>query len=117
MISLLEKLSSGWSKPGNYSLFGNSGGKSSELLKIYSVKHLNLIRGVDILLEKSAYFQVLKCWDILPGHQMSRLAKVLDVHFGTYTIEKFNRCKYKLEERYIHFLILTPMNCCLVVCS
>ncbi|WMV32548.1 hypothetical protein MTR67_025933 [Solanum verrucosum] len=103
VISLLEKLSSGWRKLGNYSLFSNSGRNSSELLKIYSVKHLKLIWSVDILLENLAYFQVLKFWDILPGHQISRLAKVLDVRFDTYTIHKMNRCKHKLVEWYIHF--------------
>ncbi|KAG5598977.1 hypothetical protein H5410_030347 [Solanum commersonii] len=110
VISLLEKHSSGWRKPGNYSLFRNSGRNSSELLKIYSVKHLKLIWSVDILLENSAYFQVLKFWDILPGHQISRLAKVLDVRFDTYTIHKMNRCKHKLVERNLTLPMTWPID-------
>ncbi|KAK4367216.1 hypothetical protein RND71_015096 [Anisodus tanguticus] len=99
VISLLEKLSSGWRKPGKHSLFGGSGGNSSDLLEIYCVKHLKLIWSVDILLENLTYFQVLKFWDILPGYQISKLAKVLDIRFGIYTIDMLNRCKCKLVDR------------------
>ncbi|KAJ8557667.1 hypothetical protein K7X08_003292 [Anisodus acutangulus] len=99
VISLLEKLSSGWRKPGKHSLFGDSGRNSSDLLEIYCVKHLKLIWSVDILLENSTYFQVLKFWDILPGYQISKLAKVLDIRFGIYTIDMLNRCKCKLVDR------------------
>ncbi|XP_059295628.1 uncharacterized protein LOC132048965 [Lycium ferocissimum] len=110
VISLLEKLSSGWRKPGKHSLFGNRGGNSSELLEIYSVKHLKLIWSVDILLENLTNFQVLKFWDMLPGHQISKLAKVLDIRFGNYTIDMLNCCKCKLVERNLTLPMTWPSD-------
>ncbi|MCD7450377.1 hypothetical protein HAX54_005720 [Datura stramonium] len=110
VISLLEKLSSGWREPGNHSLLGSSGGNSSELLEVYSVKHLKLIWSIDILLKKSTYFQVLKFWDIIPGYQISKLAKVLDVRFGIYTINQLNRCKHKLVERNLTLPMTWPID-------
>ncbi|XP_075090185.1 uncharacterized protein LOC107780673 isoform X2 [Nicotiana tabacum] len=99
VISLLVKLSSGWRMSGKHNIFYNNGGNSSELLEIYSVKYLKLIWTVDILLENSTYYQVLKIWDIIPGYQIPKLAKDIDILFDVYTVNMMNRCKCKCVER------------------
>ncbi|CAN4116692.1 unnamed protein product [Withania somnifera] len=86
VISLLVKLSSGWRKSEKNSTFSNKGWNSAVLLEVYGVKHLKLI-------------QVLKIWDILPVYHIPKLAKNLDIHFGQYTADMMNRCKYKRVER------------------
>lgn len=117
VISLLVKLSSGWRMSGKHNIFYIKGGNSSGLLEIYSVNRLKLIWTVDILLENSTYYQVLKIWDIIPGYQIPKLAKDIEILFGFYTVNMMNRCRCKRVERYIHVFILPLMYCCLAVCS
>lgn len=93
------KLSSGWRKS-EKNMFSNKGGNSSVLLEEYVVKHLKLIWTIDIQQQNSTYLQVLKIWDILPGNHIPKFAKNLDMHFGQYTIDMMNRCKYKRVEWY-----------------
>ncbi|XP_010317671.1 uncharacterized protein [Solanum lycopersicum] len=99
VISLLVKLSSGWRKAEKKNMFSNKGGNSSGLLEEYFVKHLKLIWTVDIQQQNSTYLQVLKIWDILPGCHIPKFAKNLDTHFGQYTVDMMNRCRYKRVER------------------
>ncbi|KAL3372688.1 hypothetical protein AABB24_004969 [Solanum stoloniferum] len=99
VISLLVKLSSGWRKSEKNHMFSNKGGNSSVRLEEYVVKHLKLIWTIDIQQQNSTYLQVLKIWDILPGNHIPKFAKNLDKHFGQYTIDMMNRCKYKRVER------------------
>ncbi|KAG5614103.1 hypothetical protein H5410_013927 [Solanum commersonii] len=100
VISLLVKLSSGWRKSEKNHMFSNKGRNSSVLLEEYVVKHLKLIWTIDIQQQNSTYLQVLKIWDILPGNHIPKIAKNLDKHFGQYTVDMMNRCKYKRVERY-----------------
>lgn len=102
MNTLVEKLSSGWRNSEKNNRFNNKRGNSSVLLEVYNVKHLKLIWTIDIVKDNSRYLQVLKIWDILPGYYIPKLAKDLDIHFGQYTVDMMNRCKYKRVERYIH---------------
>ncbi|XP_075105369.1 LOW QUALITY PROTEIN: uncharacterized protein LOC107763176 [Nicotiana tabacum] len=99
VISLLVKLSSGWRMSGKHNIFYIKGGNSSGLLEIYSVNRLKLIWTVDILLENSTYYQVLKIWDIIPGYQIPKLAKDIEILFGFYTVNMMNRCRCKRVER------------------
>ncbi|PHU19176.1 hypothetical protein BC332_10327 [Capsicum chinense] len=110
VISLLVKLSSGWRKSEKNSKFSNKGGNSSVLLEVYCVKQLKLIWTVDILQQNSSYVQVLKIWNIVPGYLIPKLAKGLDVHFGQYTVDMLNRCKYKRVERNFVFPMTWPIN-------
>ncbi|KAH0687926.1 hypothetical protein KY290_016580 [Solanum tuberosum] len=103
VMTLLEKLSSGWRNSEKNNMFNNKSGNSSVLLEVYNVKHLKLIWTIDILKQNSRYLQVLKIWDILPGYYIPKLAKDLDIHFGQYTVDMMNRCKYKRVERNIVF--------------
>ncbi|XP_055826633.1 uncharacterized protein LOC129895028 [Solanum dulcamara] len=110
VISLLVKLSSGWRKPEKNNTFSNKGGNSSIMLEVYGVKNLKLIWTIDILQQNSTYLQVLKIWDILPGYHIPKFAKNLDIHFGQYTVDMLNRCKYKRVERNFVFPMTWPID-------
>jgi hypothetical protein len=92
VLSLLAKLSSGWRWPH---------GTSSQLLETYKVDgQLNLVWTVDILKEDSYHIQVMKVWDVAPLSDIKKLAKDLDMVFGSYTAEKLHRCKQRRVEGY-----------------
>lgn len=110
VVSLLVKLSSGWRKLEKNSTFTNQGGNSAVLLEVYGVKNLKLIWTIDILQQNSTYIQVLKIWNILPGYHIPKLAKDLDIHFGQYTVDMMNRCKYKRVERNFVFPMTWPID-------
>ncbi|CAN4109758.1 unnamed protein product [Withania somnifera] len=110
VISLLVKLSSGWRKSENNSTFSNKGGNSAALFEVYGVKHLKLVWTIDILQQNSTYVQVLKILDILPGYYIPKLAKDLHIHFGQYTVEMMNRCKYKRVEGNFVFPMTWPID-------
>ncbi|KAF9624453.1 hypothetical protein IFM89_011461 [Coptis chinensis] len=100
VLSLLMKLSNGWRHPPqrqkNLILLD---GTSSQLLELYEVHGLlNLLWTVDVIMEGSKFIQVLKFWAILPSTEVPRLAKRLDVIFGSYTVDNMNRCKFKCLE-------------------
>ncbi|CAN6572652.1 unnamed protein product [Malus baccata var. baccata] len=96
VLNLLTKLSSGWRHAHKDKGMIVHDGTSSQLLEKYKVNRLlNLIWTVDILQEKSDYIQVMKVWDIVTSSDIPRLAKSLDIIFGTYTVDKMNRCKHK----------------------
>ncbi|CAK7338818.1 unnamed protein product [Dovyalis caffra] len=99
VICLLAKLSSGWRQSPNDGNIIVRKGTSSELLEQYKVNdELNLIWTVDIIKENSNHTQILKVWDILPLHDLPKLARRLDAVFGNYTVDKMNRCKHKCIE-------------------
>ncbi|KAM2017071.1 hypothetical protein EV2_048385 [Malus domestica] len=96
VLNLLTKLSSGWRYAHKDKGIIVHDGTSSQLLEKYKVNRLlNLFWTVDILQEKSDYIQVMKVWDIVTSSDIPRLAKSLDIIFGTYTVDKMNRCKHK----------------------
>ncbi|RZC51571.1 hypothetical protein C5167_019991 [Papaver somniferum] len=90
VISLLLKLSNGWSPKKVDSI----GGNSLQLVKQFKVGRLYVISAVDIV-KYSSYVQVLKIWDILPLEEMPKLVKRLDGIFSMYTDDFINRCKEK----------------------
>jgi hypothetical protein len=101
VISLLAKLSSGWRQPHEERNLVVHYGTSSQLLEIYKVdEQLNLVWTVDILNEDSHHIQVMKVWDVVPLSKIPRLAKQLDIIFGSYTVDKMHRCKHKCVEGY-----------------
>ncbi|CAL5365925.1 unnamed protein product [Camellia sinensis] len=96
VLSLLEKLSSGWRLHHEKDKVLDMNGTSSELLELYKVNGLlNLAWSVDIVKENSEDVQVLKVWDILPLSDIPKLANCLDTVFGNYTVDFMNRCKCK----------------------
>ncbi|XP_009341860.2 uncharacterized protein LOC103933883 [Pyrus x bretschneideri] len=100
VLNLLTKLSSGWRHAHKDKGMMVHDGTSSQLLEKYKVNRLlNLIWTVDILQEKSYYIQVMKVWDIVTSSDIPRLAKRLDNIFGTYTVDKMNRCKHKCIDK------------------
>lgn len=101
VLSILQRLSSGWLQHRKANLLKKMGGTSSELLELHTVNgSLNLIWSVDIVTESSKDVQVLKVWDILSTAEIPKLAKRLDTWFGNYTVDKMNRCKSRSSERY-----------------
>ncbi|XP_059449161.1 uncharacterized protein LOC132180378 isoform X2 [Corylus avellana] len=95
VMSLLAKLSSGWRQPHEERNLIVHYGTSSQLLEIYKVDELlNLVWTVDILKEDSYHIQVMKVWDVLPLSDIPRLAKQLDILFGSYTVDKMHLCKH-----------------------
>ncbi|XP_059451311.1 uncharacterized ATP-dependent helicase C29A10.10c-like [Corylus avellana] len=99
VISLLAKLSSGWRQTNEKRNLIVHDGTSSQVLEIYRVdEQLNLVWTVDILKEDSHHIQVMKVWDVLPLSDIPRLAKQLDILFGSYTVDKMHRCKHRCVE-------------------
>ncbi|GLT57706.1 hypothetical protein SLA2020_306580 [Shorea laevis] len=110
LLTLLEKLSSGWrlmpNKKTRYVL-----DSSSAFLELYPVNDLlKLLWTVDIIKENSHYIQVLKVWDILPLQDVPKLAEDLDSLFVNYTVDKINRCKYRSLERGLVVPMKWPVN-------
>ncbi|GLT68637.1 hypothetical protein SLA2020_408480 [Shorea laevis] len=110
LLTLLEKLSSGWrlmpNKKTHYVL-----DSSSAFLELYPVNDfLNLLWTVDIITENSHYIQVLKIWDILPLQDVPKVAEHLDSLFVNYTVDKINRCKYRSLERGLVVPMKWPVN-------
>jgi hypothetical protein len=101
VISLLVKLSSGWRQPHEERNLIVHYGTSSQLLEIYKVdEQLNLVWTIDIFKEDSYHIQVMKVWDVVPLSDIPRLAKELDILFGSYTVDKMHRCKDRCVEGY-----------------
>ncbi|XP_062151603.1 uncharacterized protein LOC133860001 isoform X2 [Alnus glutinosa] len=102
VLSLLATLSSGWRWPH---------GTSSQLLETYKVDgQLNLVWTVDILKEDSYHIQVMKVWDVAPLSDIKKLAKDLDMVFGSYTAEKLHRCKQRRVEGGLVVPMRWPVN-------
>ncbi|XAR73623.1 hypothetical protein NMG60_11007658 [Bertholletia excelsa] len=96
VISLVQRLSSGWRLNYQEDGFPNWNGTSLELLELYKVNGLlSLAWTVDIVRENSKQLQVLKVWDVLPLYEIPQLAKRLDTIFGNYTVDTMKRCKSK----------------------
>ncbi|XP_062022614.1 uncharacterized protein LOC133738941 [Rosa rugosa] len=96
VVSLLRKLSSGWRQSHEAKFFGRT---SCQLLEKYRVDGiLNLIWSVDILQENSQHVQIIQFWDIVPHSDVPNLTKRLDNIFGSYTVDKVNRCKQRSLE-------------------
>ncbi|KAL5554238.1 hypothetical protein UlMin_041639 [Ulmus minor] len=99
VLSLLEKLSSGWRLPSKERQQVVPDGNSSQLVEHYKInKHLYLVWAVDILRENSHYIQTLRAWDVLPLSDIPKLSSQLDTLYGNYTVDKMNRCKNKSYE-------------------
>ncbi|KAG5534406.1 hypothetical protein RHGRI_022506 [Rhododendron griersonianum] len=93
VLSILQRLSSGWDQHRKVTVPNRPGGVSSQLLELDTVNELlNLIWSVDVVSESSKDIQVLKVWDILPAAKIPELANHLDTVFGDYTVNKMNRC-------------------------
>ncbi|PON87681.1 P-loop containing nucleoside triphosphate hydrolase [Trema orientale] len=93
MFSLLEKLSCGWrqvNKEGNPS--------TSQLVERYKIKQMYLVWTVDLLKENSHHVQILKVWDVLVLSDVPKLTNQLEILYGSYSLDKRNRCKYKYKE-------------------
>lgn len=112
VLSLLEKLSSGWrqsEKERTHAVL-HSGGSFSRFVEHYKVnKQLYLVWAVDILREISHCTQVLKVWDILPLSDMPNLSNQLDIFYGSYTMEQMTRCMHKFSDGYAPILVLFCM--------
>ncbi|KAL5554235.1 hypothetical protein UlMin_041636 [Ulmus minor] len=99
VLSLLEKLSSGWRQSSKERQQVVPDGTSSQLLEHYKInKYLYLLWDVDILRENSHYIQILRAWDVLPLSDIPKLSSQLDTLYGNYTVDKMNRCKNKSYE-------------------
>ncbi|XP_062083051.1 helicase sen1-like isoform X2 [Humulus lupulus] len=96
VLSLLEKLSSGWRQPRaakNHVVRGESSSLFVE--HYYKVnKKFSLVWAVDFVRERSYYTQVLKVWDVLPLLYLPKLSKKLDIFYRDYTVDKLTRCKH-----------------------
>ncbi|KAM1012040.1 hypothetical protein ACFX2C_047316 [Malus domestica] len=100
VFNLLTKLSSGWRQAHKAKGMIVHDGTSSQLLETYKVNRLlNLIWTVDIIQENSDYIQVMKVWAIVTSSDIPRLAKRLDIIFGSYTVDTMNRCKHKCIDK------------------
>lgn len=109
VISILQRLSSGWDQHRKVTVPNRPGGASSQLLELDRVNELlNLIWSVDVVSESSKDIQVLKVWDILPTAEIPELANHLDTVFGNYTVNKMNRCLCRSFEGYA----LEVLQCC-----
>jgi len=101
VISLLAKLSSGWREPNEKRKIIVHDGTCSQLLETYKVDgQLNLVWTVDILKEDSYHIQVIRVWDVVPFSDIPRLAKHLDILFGSCTVNKMRHCKHRCNEGY-----------------
>ncbi|KAH7852474.1 hypothetical protein Vadar_025206 [Vaccinium darrowii] len=111
VLSILQRLSSGWHQHRKANILKKIGGTSSALLELHSVNGLlNLIWSVDIETESSKDIQVLKVWDILPMAEIPKLATRLDTLFEKYTVDKMNRCKCRSSERNLVVPVTWPAN-------
>ncbi|KAI3891388.1 hypothetical protein MKX03_023343 [Papaver bracteatum] len=103
VVGLLMKLATGWrdrpSKSRRKKL-KNMKSASSPLLKQNNSDDgfYRLLWTTDIVKENKKYTQVLRIFNILPHTEIPRLAKNLDTIFGSYSIEKMWRCKFKCLE-------------------
>ncbi|PQP95026.1 putative helicase senataxin [Prunus yedoensis var. nudiflora] len=96
VISLIKKLSNGWRQSQNDKVIIGHGGTSAELLETYEVNELlYLIWSVEIHKQNSDFVQVMKIWDIVPLSDIPKLTERLDIIFGSYTVDKMNRCKHR----------------------
>ncbi|GMN31515.1 hypothetical protein TIFTF001_003284 [Ficus carica] len=100
VLSLLEKLSSGWRQTEKERTPVDRSGESSSLfVEHYKVnKQLYLVWSVDILAETSNCTQVLKVWDILPFSDIPNLSNQLEISYGSYTVEKMTRCMHRSRD-------------------
>ncbi|KAF5960733.1 hypothetical protein HYC85_001942 [Camellia sinensis] len=111
VLSLLEKLSSGWQLHHEKDKVLDMNGTSSDLLELDKVNgSLNLAWSVDIVKENSEDVQVLKVWDILPLSDIPKLANCLDTVFGNYTVNFMNRCKCKRFEGNLAIPVTWPAD-------
>ncbi|PON87677.1 P-loop containing nucleoside triphosphate hydrolase [Trema orientale] len=95
VLFLLEKLSSGWRQPQEKKTHLVHCGSSSHFLEHYMVnKQFYLVWAVDFIEESSYYTQVLKVWDVSSLSDIPKLAKQLDIFYGSYTVDKMSRCKH-----------------------
>lgn len=102
VLSLLEKLSSGWRQPPKHNNFSKLDGASSELVEIYNViRSLKLIWTIEIVRENANEVQAIKILDILPPFKISILAEKLDAVFGNFAVNYMSRCLCKRIEGYV----------------
>ena len=107
MLSLLEKLSSGWRQPHIGSVHVVHDETSSQLVECYLVNmEQYLVWTVDILKEDLHYIQVLQVWDILPQSGIPELSKQIDFFYRRYSADMLSRCKYKHYDGYTLLLII-----------
>ncbi|XAR58102.1 hypothetical protein NMG60_11026488 [Bertholletia excelsa] len=106
VVSLLEKLCTGWRRPQSGRVLDIMG-TASELLEVYNVKgRFSLIWSVDTTRENASEIQVIKVWDILPVWEIPKLVDRFHEVFRNYTTEKIIRCKCKKYEGFDIF----PLN-------
>ncbi|KAL2528127.1 P-loop containing nucleoside triphosphate hydrolase superfamily protein [Forsythia ovata] len=111
VLSLLEKLSTGWRLLHKHEILGNLDGPSSQFLELYDVKEpFKLIWSIDILRENSNEIQVIKIWDILPSSQIFTLVEKLDSIFGNCKVNYMNRCMCKCTEGNTILPMTWPVN-------
>ncbi|KAJ9679698.1 hypothetical protein PVL29_021575 [Vitis rotundifolia] len=91
VLSLLEKLSSGW-RPKVRNPYAING---THLMQYDIKRQFHLLCAVDIVEENSCYVQVLKVYNIVPSHEATGVARDLCASFEKFTIDHINRCKYK----------------------
>ncbi|KAI3995456.1 hypothetical protein MKX01_006678 [Papaver californicum] len=97
VVALLMKLATGWRDRQKKLTIVN--GASSPLLKQNNVDGLyKLLWTTDIVRGNKKYTQVLKILNILPHTDIPRLAKNLNIVFGSYSIDKISRCQFKCLE-------------------
>ncbi|CAI9777673.1 unnamed protein product [Fraxinus pennsylvanica] len=111
VLSLLEKLSSGWCQPLKHNLVSKLDGASSEFLEIYDVNSLlKLIWTIEIVHEDANKIQAIKILDILPHFKISTLAKKHNAVFGNFTVNYMNRCLHKRIEGEMILPMSWPVN-------
>ncbi|CBI22562.3 unnamed protein product, partial [Vitis vinifera] len=90
VLSLLEKLSSGW-RPKVRNPYAING---THLMQYIIKRQFHLLWAVDIVEENSCYIQVLKVYNIVPSHETTGVTRDLCASFEKFTIDHINRCKY-----------------------
>lgn len=106
ILSLVQKLSSGWRHVQKEINLFNKNGTSSQIVEHYKVKHMYLVWSTDVLRENSYHIQILKVWDVLVQSDVRKLSNQLDISYRNYSSDKISRCKYKHKEGYAVLFIL-----------
>jgi hypothetical protein len=96
VLQKLVKLGGGWRSAVKNSDITDA----FQLSKVYRIRDLYLVWSID--LEKNErYFQIIRIWDILSHHHVSRTVQHLDNLFSMYTDDYLNHCRRVQTERYV----------------
>jgi hypothetical protein len=96
VLQKLVKLGGGWRSAVKNSVITDA----FQLSKVYRIRDLYLVWSID--LEKNErYFQIIRIWDVLSLHHVSRTVQHLDNLFSMYTDDYLDHCRRVQTERYV----------------